>query len=114
MAMYNIQFSMTILNYHYVHKDKLTFLCCDEMNKNILNIFVTFWDMFDEGGGPSGDPTDEGSRPASQTLIWQAEEVRHTVTDAPHQAGRTAQDLQRPHHPAWDTGTNTGRLHSGM
>lgn len=49
--------------------------------------------MFDEGGGPSRYPTDEGSRSSGQTLIRQSEEVRHTVTDAPHQAGRTAKDL---------------------
>lgn len=55
--------------------------------------------MFDEGGGPSGHPANEGSRPAGQTLIWQSEEVRHAITDAPHQAARTAQDLQRPYHP---------------
>lgn len=58
--------------------------------------------MFDKGGGPSGNSTDEGSGPTGQTLVRQAEEVRHAVTDAPHQAGRTAQDLQGSHHPAWD------------
>lgn len=74
----------------------------------------TFWDMFDEGSGSSGDPTDEGSGPTSQTLIWQAEEVGYTITNAPHQAGRTAQYLQRPHHPTWDrekTTTNTQWIH---
>lgn len=58
--------------------------------------------MFDEGGGPSGHSTDKGSRPTCQTLIWEAEKVGYAVTDAPHQAGRTAQDLQRPHNPAWE------------
>lgn len=58
--------------------------------------------MFDEGGGPSGHSTDKSSRPTCQTLIREAEKVGYAVTDAPHQAGRTAQDLQRPHNPAWD------------
>lgn len=79
------------------------------LHKNIMNVCVTFWDMFDEGGGPSGHPTDKCSRPARQTLIWQPEEVRHAVTDAPHQAGRTAQDLQRSHHPTWDRATTTAQ-----
>lgn len=73
-----------------------------------LRICVTFWDMFDKRGGSSGHSTDEGSRTTGQTFIRQPEEVWHSVTDAAHQAGRTAQDLQRAHHPAWErkpTGT---------
>lgn len=67
-----------------------------------MNLCGTFWDVFNEGGGPSGHAADEGSGPASQTLVRQPEEVGHTIANAPHQAGRTAQDLQRPHYPTWD------------
>lgn len=72
------------------------------IKENIINLRRTLWDMFDEGCGPSWHPANEGSRSAGQTFIRQSEEVGHAVADAPHQAGRTAQDLQRPHHPAWD------------
>lgn len=65
----------------------------------MLGASVTFGDMLDEGGGPSGNPADEGSRPARQAFVGQPEEVGHAVADTPHQAGRTAQDLQRSHHP---------------
>lgn len=87
--------------------ERFTFLS-GKLNKNISrNICVTFWDMFDEGGGPSGHPADKGSRPAGQALVRQPEEVGHAVTDAPHQAGRTAQDLQRSHHPTWGSQSNS-------
>lgn len=55
--------------------------------------FVTLGDMFDEGAGPSGHSADEGARSTCQTLVRQSEEIGHAVTDAPHQAGRTAEDL---------------------
>lgn len=69
----------------------------------VVNTAVnTFWDVFDKRCCSSGHAADKGSRSSSETFIRQAEEVRHTVTNAAHQAGRTAQDLQRPHHPSWD------------
>lgn len=77
-----------------------------------MNICGTFWDVFDEGGGPSGHSADKGSGPTGQTLVRQPEEVRHAVTDAPYQAGRTAQDLQRSHDPTWDSQNNTSGLNS--
>lgn len=89
---------MTVfLKNYYSHPSlQVNILCCEELKT------FTLWDMFDEGGGSSGDPTDEGSGPASQTLVWQAEKVRYAIPNAAHQAGRTAQDLQRPHHPTYD------------
>lgn len=74
------------------------------MNKN-FHLHGTFWDVFDKGGGPPRHPADKGSGASGQTLVWQPEEIGHTITDAPHQAGRTAQDLKRPHHPTWDSQT---------
>lgn len=70
--------------------------------KDSINLHPTFWDVFDEGSGPSRDPADEGPRPAGQAFVRQSEEVGHAVADAAHKAGRAAQDLQRPHHPTWD------------
>lgn len=68
-----------------------------------MNMRVTFWNVSDKGGGPPGNSADEGPGPTSQTLIRQPEEVRHTIPDAPHKAGRTTQNLQRSHHPTWDS-----------
>lgn len=62
--------------------------------------------MFDKGGGPSGHTTDECTRPTGQTLIRQAEEVGHAIPNASHQAGRTAQDIQRSNYPTCDRGTS--------
>lgn len=70
--------------------------------KENINLCPTFWDVFDEGSGPSGHPANEGPGPSGQAFIGQPEEVRHAVADAAHEAGRAAQDLQRAHHPTWE------------
>lgn len=72
---------------------------------NNCSFSVTFWNVSDKGGGSSGHSADKGPGPPGQTLIRQAEEVGHPISDAADQAGRTAEDLQGSHHPAWDEGT---------